>query len=111
MSEITAYKCIPPPTPVLIILHHICIHNDLQQNLSKMTAARLKDQLSLSADQKYSRMLQGEYSAILSTGIKLLFLIKIFVKSIFKWPLKTGFTVQILPVSHYQTQQSLLVLG
>ena len=39
-------------------------------------------------------MLQGEHSAILSTFIKLPFVIKIFVLSIFEWPLKTGFTVQ-----------------
>ena len=32
-------------------------------------------------------------SAILSTFIKLTFFIKIFVLSIFEWPLKTGFTV------------------
>ena len=32
-------------------------------------------------------------SAILSTFIKLLFVIMIFVLSIFEWPLKTGFTV------------------
>ena len=38
-------------------------------------------------------MLQGEHSAILSTFIKLPFVIKIFVLSIFEWPLKTGFTV------------------
>ena len=38
-------------------------------------------------------MLQGEYSAILSTFIKLPFLIKIFVLSIFEWPFYTGFTV------------------
>ena len=38
-------------------------------------------------------MLQGEHSAILSTFIKLSFIIKIFVLSIFEWPLKTGFTV------------------
>ena len=36
---------------------------------------------------------EGEHSAILSTFIKLPFSIKIFVLSIFKWPLKTGFTV------------------
>ena len=34
------------------------------------------------------------HSAILSTFIKLPFVIKIFVLSIFEWPLKTGFTVQ-----------------
>ena len=33
--------------------------------------------------------MQGEHSAILSTFIKLPFIIKIFVLSIFEWPLKT----------------------
>ena len=37
-----------------------------------------EDQLSLNAGQKYCRMLQGEHSAILSTFIKLLFVIKVF---------------------------------
>ena len=40
-------------------------------------------------------MLQGEHSAILSTFIKLPFVIIIFVLSIFEWPLKTGFTVHV----------------
>ena len=35
----------------------------------------------------------AECSALLSTFIKLPFVIKIFVLSIFEWPLKTGFTV------------------
>ena len=34
-----------------------------------------------------------EHSAILSTFIKLPFVFKIFVLSMFEWPLKTGFTV------------------
>ena len=38
-------------------------------------------------------MLQGEHSAILLTCIKLPFSFKTLVLSIFKWPLKTGFTV------------------
>ena len=38
-------------------------------------------------------MLQGEHFAILSTFIKLPFVIKIFVSSIFEWPFYTGFTV------------------
>ena len=42
---------------------------------------------------KYCRKLQGEHSAILLTFIKLPFIIKIIVFSIFEWPLKTGFTV------------------
>ena len=38
---------------------------------------------------------KGEHSAILSTVIKLPFVIKIFVLSIFEWPLYTGFTVNV----------------
>ena len=37
-------------------------------------------------------MLQGEHSAILSTFIKLPFVIKIFILSIFEWQFYTGFT-------------------
>ena len=50
-------------------------------------------------------MLKGEHSAILSTFIKLPFVIKIFVLSIFEWPLKSGLTVfnivQINPIEGY----------
>ena len=42
-------------------------------------------------------MLQGEHSAILLTFIKLPFVIKIFVLSIFEWPFYTGFTVLRTP--------------
>ena len=42
-------------------------------------------------------MLQGEHSAILSTYIKLPFVMKIFVLYIFDWPFYIGFTV-------YETQ-------
>ena len=38
-------------------------------------------------------MLQGEHSAILSTFIKIPFVIKFFVLSIFEWLFYTGFTV------------------
>ena len=38
-------------------------------------------------------MLQWEYSALLSAFIKLPFVIKTFVLSIFEWPFYTGFTV------------------
>ena len=38
-------------------------------------------------------MLQGEHSAILSTFIKLPFVIKIFVLSSLEWLFNTGFTV------------------
>ena len=50
----------------------------------------------LNAGQKYCRMLQWEHSAILSTFMKLPFVIKIFVLSIFEWPFYTGFTVLII---------------
>ena len=54
-----------------------------------------QDQLSLNAGQKYCRMLQGEHSAILSTFIKLPFVIKFFVLSIFEWLFYTVFTVSV----------------
>ena len=38
-------------------------------------------------------MLQREHSARLPTFVKLPFVIKIFVLSIFEWPFYTGFTV------------------
>ena len=61
----------------------------------KKTKIDFQDQLSLKAGQKYCRMLQGEHSAILSTFIKLPFVIKIFVLSIFEWPFNIGFTVYL----------------
>ena len=65
----------------------------LKRSLKKKTKIGFQDRLSLNAGQKYCRMLQGEHSATLSTFIKLQFVIKIFVLSIFERPLKTGFTV------------------
>ena len=61
--------------------------------LSKRQKNGFQYQLSLNAGQKYFRMLQGEHSAILSTFIKLLFVIKIFVLSILGWRFYTGLTV------------------
>ena len=54
-----------------------------------------QDRLSLNACQKYCRMLQESilHSAILSTFIKLPFVFKTFVLSIFERPLKTGFSI------------------
>ena len=56
-----------------------------------------QDWLSLDAGQKYCRMHQGEYSAILSTFIKLPFVIKIFVLSIFEGHLKDRFYCILTP--------------
>ena len=62
-------------------------------SLSKRQKICFQDNFSLNAGQMYCRMLQGEHSAIFSTFIKLPFVIKIFVLSIFEWPLYAGFTV------------------
>ena len=70
----------------------------VKRTLSKRPKIGFQDQLSLDAGQKYCRMLQGEHSAVLSTFIKVPFVIKIFVLSIFEWPLQTGFTVQKVPL-------------
>ena len=59
----------------------------------------LQYHLSLNAGQKYCRMLLGEHSAILSTFIKLPFVIKFFALSIFEWPLNTDFTLNIFQTS------------
>ena len=67
----------------------------LKQPLSKRKQVGFQDQLSLNAVQKYCRMLQGEHSAILLTFIKLPFVIKIFVLTIFEWPFYSGFTVHV----------------
>ena len=64
----------------------------VKQPLSKRQKTGFQDQLSLNAGQKYCRMPQGDHFAILSTFIRLPFVIKIFVLSIFEWPFYTGFT-------------------
>ena len=82
----------------------------IKQPLSERPKIGFQDQLSLNAGQKYCRMLPLEHSAILSTVInasvtfamgiirstliKLPFVIKIFVLSIFERSFYTGFTVQ-----------------
>ena len=64
----------------------------VKRPLSKRPKIGIQDPLLLNAGQKYCRMLQWEHSAILSTFIKLLFVIKIFVLSIFEWPFYKGLT-------------------
>ena len=54
-------------------------------------------------------MLQEEHSAILSTFIKLPFVIKIFVLSICERPLRTGFTVEVWTLGqHWDLQEKSL---
>ena len=55
----------------------------VKRPLSERPKIGLQYKLSLNAGQKYCRMLEGMHSAILSTFIKLPFVIQIFVLSIF----------------------------
>ena len=82
----------------------------LKLNLCKTATLKLigfQDQLSLNAGQKYCWMLQEEHSAILSTFSKLPFVIKIFVLSIFEWPLYTG--LNVYPIWALKLQNSLCI--
>ena len=91
---------------VTFFILNFCLTNPIQLKqysktclkwpLKKMTKIGFQDRLSLNAGQKYCRMLQ-EHSAILLTCIKLPFVFKIFVWSIFEWPLKTGFAIITIP--------------
>ena len=65
----------------------------VKRPLSKRRKIGFQYQLSLNAGQKYCRMLHLEQSALLSTFIKLPFVIKLFVLPIFEWSFYTGFTV------------------
>ena len=62
-----------------------------------------QDRLSLNAGQKYCRMLQGEHSAILSTFIKLPFVIKIFVLFSFECILFDLNSDALHPSQHFQS--------
>ena len=97
------------PTPIcLLSSSNYLLISTVKPVLSGHSKRRPKigfqDQLSFNAGQKYCRMLQGEHSAILLTCIKISFVIKIFVLSIFERPFYTGFTVlaRILPAKFGQ---------
>ena len=68
----------------------------LKRPLSKRPNIGFHDHLSLNAGQKYCRMLQGGHSAILSTFIRLPFVIKIFVLSILGGRFNTGITTPLI---------------
>ena len=68
----------------------------VKRPLSKRPKIGFQDLLSLNAGQNYCRMLHREHSAILLTIIKLPFVIKISVSSIFERPFYTDFTVLFL---------------
>ena len=70
----------------------------VKQPLSKRLKIGFQYHLSLNAGQKYCRMLPLEHSAILLAFIKLPFVIKIFVLSMFEWPFYTGSTVPSIKI-------------
>ena len=90
----------------------------VKQPLSKRPQIGFQDQLLLDAGLKYCKMLQAEHSAILSTFIKLPFVIKIFVLSYFAWqfyctggknstcPLDLLLYVPVKSYGHYRTVSS-----
>ena len=61
---------------------------------SKIKISKLKDYAALMRVKSIAEC-KGKHSAILSTFIKLPFVIEICVLSIFEWPLETGFTVLV----------------
>ena len=77
---------------------------------SKRPKIGFQYQLSLNAGQKYCRILQGEHFAILLTFIKVPFVIKIFILSIFEWPFYTGFTVLQPFLTHLSTLEHSAIL-
>ena len=104
------YDCSEISLPILLVCYYknllrkslrfpYTVKSVLSGHLKRTPKIGFQYQLSLNAGPKYCRMLQGEHSAKLSTFIKLLFSIKTLVLSIFKWPLKTGFTVSSRQVS------------
>ena len=70
----------------------------LKRSLKKKSKIGFQDVLSLNAGQKYSRMFQGEHSAIISTFIKLHLSLWFFVN--FEWLLKTGQVYCIVKWAH-----------
>ena len=79
---------------VLPFFHSVCVTVKLvlNGNSERRPIIGIQDQISLNVSQKYWRM-PREHFTILSTFIKLQFVFKTFVLSIFEWLLKTGFTV------------------
>ena len=71
---------------LISVMLHVYSKTCVKWLLKKRLKICFQNQLSLNAGQKYCRMLQGDHSAILSIFIKLPFVIKIFVLSIFEWP-------------------------
>ena len=62
----------------------------------KIPKIGFQDRLLLNAGQKNCRMLQESILQYFRPSLELLFVVKTFVLSVFEWPFKTGFTVNII---------------
>ena len=83
-----------------LVLQYLYSKTCLKRSLKMKTYSKPCLKRPLFKDQKLvfktnDRLMQVKSaSAILSTFITLLFVIRIFALSVFEWPLKTGFTVK-----------------
>ena len=76
-----------------ILIHTISVELSIFYYSKTCVRWLLSKELKLVFKTNYRLMqVKGEHSARLSTFIKLPFVIKIFVLSIFEWPFYTGFT-------------------
>ena len=77
--------------PAHLDLH--CFKNSALYSKTCVKCHSQKDQILVFKSNYCLMQVQGEHSAIFLTFIKLPFVIKIFVLSIFEWPFYTDFTV------------------
>ena len=69
--------------PCSLVSVYVTVKSALSGHSKGRPKIGFQDRLLLNASEKYCRMLQGEYSAILSTFIKLPFVFKTFILSLF----------------------------
>ena len=81
MTQASLHKWADLPKPSLLA-YTMYSKTCVKRPISKRPKIVFQDQMLLNAAQKYCRMHQGEHSAILSTFIKLPFVIKFFVMSV-----------------------------
>ena len=98
VSKIYSSPCRPFLCSVVVDLSGACAWSLFCDTVKPISSGHSKrrPKLVFTTCYRLMQVLQNaprEHSAILSTFIKLQFLFKIFVLSIFEWPLKTGFTV------------------
>ena len=78
---------------LLQVMHFYTVKPVLSGHSKTRPKIGFQDQLLLNAGQKYCRMLKGSILQYFGPSLSYHFVMKIFVLSIFEWPLKTCFTV------------------